>query len=181
MVEKTFGDCIWFPHGEIDYWLVEIPTPIPRTGPLLFQDNVLARQLIIFMLFMWKIMNIHIVTQCPSYVHINLKWCDNFMTIQTFRVTLTGKISLSPEPLTPYFLVLLRMHPQLLWHSQGVHGLFQPRGSREAGCHHTSGLGPGFHVLDSILPMPQPHSRALLQADQLRVPPVSQWLCILET
>lgn len=84
-------------------------------------------------------------------------------------------------PLTPYSLVPLRMLPQLLLRSREVLGLFQPGGSREAGCRHTSGRGPGSRILDSILPRPQPHSRALLQADQLTVPPGSQWPCILET
>lgn len=87
----------------------------------------------------------------------------------------------STRTLTPYFLVLLRTRRQLLWHSQEVLGLFQPGGSQEVGCHHTSGRWPDFHILDNILLRPQPHSRGLLQADQLKVPPVSQWPCILET
>lgn len=48
-------------------------------------------------------------------------------------------------------------------------------------CHHISGQGFGFHILDNILPVHQPHSLGLPRAGQLKVPPKFQWLCIPET
>lgn len=92
----------------------------------------------------------------------------------------TLKIIASVGPLTSYFQVLLHKQQLLLWRWQEELGLFQRGGSQVVECHHISGQWVGFHALDNILPVRQPHSQELLLVGQLKVPPVFQWLCIPE-